>query len=304
MSTTPNTSAQYMPLPQHVATSGIRRHQWQVALREVCIRQSCYMKALYLTYMLGFGTIDHYAHRKRRAANSPLFATKSVADATSQIQLRANKLCSNLVESCKESVPVIFSLETLSFTTDLMTDIILGQPLGCQADKTVAESWFATTNSLPRITPLVKQFPWIVAIALKVPLWVIRVILPDIALLVLLHRQMIRESQQHAQRRTEGEIQDNTSQRHLNLFKVLDDSDLPLEEKDVHRQAHEAFVLVSAGTVSTARTIASCIFQLVHSPETFSRLRKELETVMPEPDSEPGLKTLENLPYLVSVEGL
>jgi cytochrome P450 len=199
-------------------------------------------------------------------------------------------------------MPVSFSVGTLAFTTDLMTEIILGQPLNCQADKGVAERWFVTCNCLPRITPLVQQFPWIVAIALKLPLWRIRLMLPDIALLTNLKRQMARESQQHAQLRAEGKIQNKSSQRHQNLFAVLDDSDLPPDEKDVHRQAQEAFVLVSAGTVSTARTIVNCLFQLVHSPETFSRLRKELETVMPEPDSQPGLRTLENLPYLVNVE--
>ena len=40
-------------------------------------------------------------------------------------------------------------------------------------------------------------------------------------------------------------------------------------------------------------------FHLLRNPEMLEKLQKELESVMPEPDSQPKWNVLEQLPYLV-----
>ncbi|KAK2589501.1 hypothetical protein QQS21_012822 [Conoideocrella luteorostrata] len=251
-----------------------------------------------------FGTVDHFAHRKRRAANSALFATKTVTSAQSQVYERVRNLGHALAKHYREGSVLRVHVEVLAFTTDLMTNWILGESLGCQTDVAVAEAWYATSQCLPRITPIVKQFPWIVTMALKLPPSLVKMVIPDLASLVSLRKSMYTAYQKHAQRKVRLESEtgnDKTSQSFPTVFDVLDSSDLPRHEKDIHRQTQEAFVLVAAGTETAARTITACMFQLVSHPEIYARLRQELTDVMPHPNAKPSLKTLESLPYLTAV---
>lgn len=114
---------------------------------------------------------------------------------------------------------------------------------------------------------------------------------------------MFTEARQHAKDRQEAEWTDTKASSGHNkptVFDAIDMSDLPPSEKDIDRQAQEAFTLVSAGTETTARVIAACLFQLVERPESLARVKEELLQVMPNAADQPELKTLEKLPYLVS----
>lgn len=51
------------------------------------------------------------------------------------------------------------------------------------------------------------------------------------------------------------------------------------------------------GTDTTATTIAIGLWHLLHKPDIYARLHDELKTIMPEKDSQPTLKQLENLPF-------
>ena len=52
-------------------------------------------------------------------------------------------------------------------------------------------------------------------------------------------------------------------------------------------------------TTTTAHTLSVLTFHILHDPEILKRLQRELESVMPEPDSQPRWSELEQLPYLV-----
>ena len=116
---------------------------------------------------------------------------------------------------------------------------------------------------------------------------------------------MHREARLHAERRhsvdtpSKRELLRN-SQR-LTVFQAIDISDLPAHEKSIDRHGQEAFVLISAGAETTARTMTSCMFQLAEDPKSLERLRNELKTVMPNVSDRPSLRSLESLPFFVSI---
>jgi cytochrome P450 len=86
------------------------------------------------------------------------------------------------------------------------------------------------------------------------------------------------------------------------LEKVLRESNLPESEKSVYRMAAETNVLISAGTETTARTLAIAHYYILSRPEIHSRLLAELRSVMPTSGSPvPSTDELERLPYLVGV---
>lgn len=52
-------------------------------------------------------------------------------------------------------------------------------------------------------------------------------------------------------------------------------------------------------TTTTAHTLCVLTFHLLQNPEILKKLQLELESVIPEPDSQPRWSELEQLPFLV-----
>lgn len=83
-------------------------------------------------------------------------------------------------------------------------------------------------------------------------------------------------------------------------------SNLPEVEKATGRLAEEAVLLVGAGTHTTSWCLTVIAFHLLANPALLRRLKEELVSVHPRPDSKPSLQELESLPFLTGVlkEGL
>jgi len=69
----------------------------------------------------------------------------------------------------------------------------------------------------------------------------------------------------------------------------------------LERLADEGNILIGAGSETTALILAVLSFHLVSNPDVLAKLRKELETVMPDPNTPITWQQLEQLPYLVSL---
>ena len=84
------------------------------------------------------------------------------------------------------------------------------------------------------------------------------------------------------------------------IMQTLLASKLPEPEKSTDRLFCESQVLLSAGTDTTASTLAKLTYHLLEKPEMLKRLKKELEMAIPEAAAVPLISQVENLPYLVS----
>ena len=89
------------------------------------------------------------------------------------------------------------------------------------------------------------------------------------------------------------------------IFHGMLQSDLPESEKSSARLADEAMNLLSAGTDSTANTLAVIVYHLLSNPDKLQKLQAELRGALP-PDSLTDFSKIETLPYLSAViqEGL
>lgn len=88
---------------------------------------------------------------------------------------------------------------------------------------------------------------------------------------------------------------DDTSQT---IFHEILRSDISVEEKSTPRLVDEAMVLAIAGADTTSSTLVALTYHVLSSPSIFTRLRKELESVMTSPDQPADPKTLDGLPFL------
>lgn len=79
------------------------------------------------------------------------------------------------------------------------------------------------------------------------------------------------------------------------MFHEIRDSDLPPEQKTLHRLADEGNILIGAGSETTAQTLSILFYHLLENPEMIVRLREEIDGV----DGDITWGKLERLPFLV-----
>lgn len=86
---------------------------------------------------------------------------------------------------------------------------------------------------------------------------------------------------------------------HRTILHELVESSLPEEEKTAERMRAEGFILIAAGTETTARTLSVISFYLISQPAILQKVREELKSVMPSVNDPISSSELERLPYLV-----
>ena len=88
-----------------------------------------------------------------------------------------------------------------------------------------------------------------------------------------------------------------------NMFEsILQNDSIPASEKQQNRIAQEGFGAIGAGGETLSRTLAATIFFVLAAKDSvLQRIREELLTVIPGPESRPDLNALEKLPFYVSV---
>jgi cytochrome P450 len=135
-----------------------------------------------------FGTIDHEVHRKRRAAVSPFFSKTAVTSAEPMIYRKMDLLCQPLRDSLAIGGVVELRKSYLAMTTDTLCGHAFDKSLDLLDEDRKADEWKRTIRAVAILTPLIKQFTWIIPLALKLPLAPLRMVVPDLARIVALHR--------------------------------------------------------------------------------------------------------------------
>lgn len=98
----------------------------------------------------------------------------------------------------------------------------------------------------------------------------------------------------------EGGSADKSS--HVTIFhEILNDPNLPPDQKTESRMMAEAESLVGAGTLTSAHMLALTSYFVLANPSILKNLLAELETAMPDPTSTPSQQVFESLPYLNAV---
>jgi hypothetical protein len=173
-----------------------------------------------------------------------------------------------------------------------------------------------------RIRQLVKHMPWILAIIQVLPTGLLSRLNPG--LVELNKRCEVRTkafrvtsvtvgltawfqdiyqqvSELYAQRK---EIGENTVLK-ATIFHDIMRSDLPECEKVPNRLYQDGKAVIF-GALTTATPLSEITFHLLRNPEALKRLREEIMSVMPEPETFPPLATIQKLPFMAAVvkEGL
>jgi hypothetical protein len=125
-------------------------------------------------------------HRRRRSAISSFFSKKYVAAFEASIYHNIQLMLGNVARQTAEDGVAEMRTNYLAFTTDTVTGLCFRRPLGLLEDNEQAVAWRETTAAVASLTPLVKQFRWIVPIALRIPMFVLEALVPSLSRIVKL----------------------------------------------------------------------------------------------------------------------
>jgi len=244
-----------------------------------------------------FETLNHDLHKKRRAAASPFFAKRSVATLEPVIREKAEMIVSRFAKLPTSEVVDLTAVYT-GLTMDVVSQYALGQSEDCLKRDDWGTQWMEVFHEGVKVHPMARQFPWVFNGLMELPSPLMIWMMPAM--------KVFSTFQVHVTQRIRAVLAESENKKeaiapgqHKTIFHEYMHSDLPAEEKTEKRLAAEAGIFLGAGTETTARALSYISFQLLNNPSLLQKLRDELKTVMPTPDTLPRLSQLEQLPYLV-----
>ncbi|KAF2733668.1 cytochrome P450 [Polyplosphaeria fusca] len=247
-----------------------------------------------------FGTIDHGIHKKRRGAISQYFSKQSVLQDQKIVDAKIELLCDFFRERVEDGREVNIRVPLLAVGTDVFCAHTLGKrgEMDLLRDWDKAVKWRESIIGLLHWTPIVRQFSWVIPLAIELPLGLINAFSSEMGLVVSIFKSLREQAQaaiaEHDQLKGEQKTRDS-------VFHTILASNLPASDKDYKRMAQESFSILSASGDTIARSMTAAIYRLHANPSTLQRLKAELMQAIPNPRGDYDLAELEALPYLTAV---
>jgi len=248
-----------------------------------------------------FGTIDHHVHQQRRQGSNAFFSSSNLTKADHIIREHVDRLALKLSRDL--STVWETRVQFMALKLDIFYDFAFGDSLHLQDNPRAAEEWDATMEAIATCAPFVKLFPWILPLAVKLPVMLVYVFSPPLARVLRINYRIHKQANMYSKdpsafQDSKKGAQDSTG-RPITLFESLRNSNITDQDKTVWRISQEGSEMFAASG-TTARVMSACMFYLHDRPSTLKLLRDELDSAMPCPNSIPPTQMLAALPYLVS----
>ncbi|KAL2408013.1 Cytochrome P450 monooxygenase [Exophiala dermatitidis] len=266
-----------------------------------------------------FSTVPHNLHRLRRSVLNPYFSKANIFRLEPVIMERIEKLSKRLADAADTEQVVRLDVAFMALTTDTISLYAFGLDPKYLDEPDFSLMWKETIKGGFETGALCRQFPWLVPSMKRLPPSLVAAMNAQVGFLMQWQnrakanvQRILNEKKQQQNRKEKSKSEgdesksSNTAQPQT-MFHALRDSDLPSSEKSLERLCDEAEIVLGAGSETTAATLSRIWFYLLQSPSILARLRAELRTIIPSPDSPiPKLSVIERLPYLSAVisEGL
>lgn len=137
---------------------------------------------------LAFGAISHDLHRKRRSAINSLFSKGAAASSVDVVYDKTELLLQNVDEQIRQQGFSAIKLNWLAMVVDFSTEYFFNYGMNLQKDESKAQVWSEAICSVALSTPFVKQFTWLIPLAVKLPIQFLQLISPQVSRIVKLRR--------------------------------------------------------------------------------------------------------------------
>lgn len=247
-----------------------------------------------------FDTLDHDKHRQRREPWNPYFSKQSVSRLQPLlIQAVVNKLCMRLAEYQAAGKPINMGHAFSCVTTDVISEYSFPQGYNL-LDKPEFDFAHYDEMALSKFSHVLKQFGWLYPLLDSMPIWVTKHTNKDMYLVLHTQDFLYQQTLALAEQRGNAEYKETTSRPSM-MQAFMDSPSLPESEKSPERIKGEAQIAIGAGTLTTTHALKAATYHILANPEVKAQLMEELERCIPDLDSPPNLRQLEQMPYLMVV---
>ena len=116
---------------------------------------------------------------------NPYFTKPRIMALEPFIRARVKLLCESLIKQSTEGPVEMYTL-FLAFANDTVCSFAFDYSMHLLENPQRATDWGATMKSITTLTPLIKQFPWLIAVARRIPQLLLKSITPRFARLLAL----------------------------------------------------------------------------------------------------------------------
>ncbi|KAL3471771.1 cytochrome P450 [Aspergillus californicus] len=244
----------------------------------------------------GFATVDAETHRQLRAPVDRFFSKRVIENSEDLIHARINKLVYYLKEACASHSVVSLDAGFAALTSDIIHEYVYGINPG-NLDKPAFNAHTRDAiNALMVSSHLIYFFPVLQTVLNALPLGLLEKMSPA-AFALAKEKIDLRDRAVEALQRADLP----KAQKEGNLINALAAKTLPEQMRTPERLMNEGFAFIIGGTETTARSLSVGAWHIYSREDVRQKLREELKTVMPSPESSPSWNQLERLPYLSGV---
>ncbi|KAL3419946.1 hypothetical protein PVAG01_08445 [Phlyctema vagabunda] len=233
----------------------------------------------------------HELHRMRRAAVAPFFSKQSARNLQPVVDGKIDKILDRLRKM--RGNYEVFRVEHMCSAYNVVMEYSFGRSEDRLSKPDFDPGYHeAIAAGLP-VNFIIRHFYMFLKPVLDLPEWITQ----HIPMLRIFTREK-RVLGAQVQSILDETNTAHTGVSHPTIFHEILSSKLPPHEKTLSRLTQEAQVIVAAGTVTVAWSIAFCMFHLLTTPALLRRLKDELREAIPDPSIPPRLVQIENLPFL------
>jgi cytochrome P450 len=244
-------------------------------------------------------TIDHSHHRSRRGYINPYFSKRAIVALEPDIHERITALSGRLRRTMVQGGHMSLDKSISAMTADIILKRFYGQHYDYVNEPNFEFPIRDGFAGVSLIFHLARFAPLLITTLRKLPIPVIRCILPKVANFLILEQDIKDKMSSMLEAEKKG-----TGISKSVILESLADERIPAQERTVKRLLDEGLVITIAGTETSARALSVGIFYLLQNKSLIAKLRAEIAAAVPR-DQSPDtwtLQQLEHLPFLVRID--
>ncbi|KAF2092800.1 cytochrome P450 [Rhizodiscina lignyota] len=241
-----------------------------------------------------FLTMEHEAHKRRRAAISPFFSKRSIRNIDQLVREKVEQVTTRYHDDFKNGKVINLSEANTALTLDVISSYCWGEGMRTLDQPEYGKFYRDMMMAGVVMNPLSRQFPNTFNLLNSLPLWMAEALNPIMAPQLRLNERLLEII-----RPVLAGDDDGKDLKHRTVFHDIKDSTLPSWDKTPERLLGECVVFLGAGTETTARTLSVTAYYIIATPGVQERLYEELKQAMPKKHTfQDGFDALESLQYL------
>jgi hypothetical protein len=238
-----------------------------------------------------FASVSPETHRQRRAPVEKFFSKTAITRTEGTIQFCLDKLVQHLEGAYHSHKVITLDAGFSALTSDIIHQYVFGFDSGNLDQEDFNENIRDGISGLFRMGHIAFFFPIIQTILNVLPFSVVKIINP--------YAFALKDQKADVHNRVVKFLSGEKS-KSGSVIEKLSSPDMPEHFRSADNLTDEGFSLVIGGTETTARSLSLGMYHLLSDPHLLNKLREELRSVMPTPESKPTWNELEQLPYLAS----